>query len=71
MLTRGRPRAGRGVPAGGLGTTRRRGGKRQVTVDGQPLYFYVGDAPGRVLCHDVDEFGGRWLVVRPGGTPVG
>ena len=69
VLTEGRPVAD-GVPARHLGTTRRRSGRRQVTVDGQPLYFYVDDAPGRVLCHDVVEFGGRWLVVRPGGTPV-
>ena len=70
VLTEGRPVAADGVPARHLGTTRRRSGRRQVTVDGQPLYFYVDDAPGRVLCHDVVEFGGRWLVVRPGGTPV-
>jgi hypothetical protein len=23
-----------------------------------------------VLCHDVVEFGGRWLVVTPEGTPA-
>ncbi len=70
VLTRGRPRAGDGVRARLLGTVRRRGGKRQVTYRGRPLYYYVDDAPGRVLCHDVLEFGGLWLVVRPDGTPV-
>lgn len=70
VLTKGRPKAGKGARAGRLGTTRRRNGKRQVTVDGQPLYYYVDDAPGRVLCHNVDEFGGLWLVVRPDGTPA-
>jgi predicted lipoprotein with Yx(FWY)xxD motif len=70
VLSKGRPVAGRGVRAGRLGTTRRRSGKRQVTIDGRPLYYYVDDAPGRVLCHDVDEFGGLWLVVRGDGTPV-
>jgi predicted lipoprotein with Yx(FWY)xxD motif len=70
VLTRGRPRAGDGVRARRLGTVRRRGGKRQVTYRGRPLYYYVDDAPGRVLCHDVLEFGGLWLVVRPDGTPV-
>jgi predicted lipoprotein with Yx(FWY)xxD motif len=71
VLTRGRPAAGDGVRARLLGTVRRRGGKRQVTYRGRPLYYYVDDAPGRVLCHDVREFGGLWLVVRPNGKPVG
>jgi predicted lipoprotein with Yx(FWY)xxD motif len=70
VLTTGRPVAGKGARRGLLGTTRRRNGRRQVTVDGQPLYYFVDDAPRRVLCHNVDEFGGLWLVVRPDGTPV-
>lgn len=70
VLTKGRPAAGKGVRKRLLGTTRRRNGKRQVTYDGRPLYYYVDDAPGRVLCHNVLEFGGLWLVLRPNGTPV-
>lgn len=70
VLTNGRPVAGKGARQGLLGTTRRRGGKRQVTYRGRPLYFYVDDAPGRVLCHNVEEFGGLWLVLKPDGTPV-
>jgi predicted lipoprotein with Yx(FWY)xxD motif len=70
VLTKGRPVAGRGARARLLGTTRRRGGERQITYRGRPLYYYVADAPGRVLCHDVFEFGGLWLVIRPDGAPV-
>ena len=70
VFAKGRPFAGQGTRKRLLGTTRRRNGKRQVTYDGHPLYYYVDDAPGRVLCHDVFEFGGRWLVARPDGTPV-
>lgn len=70
VLTKGRPVAGKGVRKRLLGTTRRRNGRRQVTYDGRPLYYYVDDAPGRVLCHNVLEFGGLWLVVQPDGTPV-
>ena len=66
----GRPRAGKGIDPDLIGTTRRRSGRRQLTYDGQPMYYYVHDAPGRVLCHDVVEFGGRWLVIRPDGTPA-
>jgi predicted lipoprotein with Yx(FWY)xxD motif len=71
VLAKGPPVAGKGVRKRLLGTTRRRGGKRQVTYDGHPLYYYVDDAPGRVLCHNVLEFGGLWLVLRPDGSPVG
>ena len=70
VLANGRPVAGKGVRKRLLGTTTRRGGRRQITYRGRPLYYYVDDAPGRILCHDVVEFGGRWLVVRPDGTPA-
>jgi predicted lipoprotein with Yx(FWY)xxD motif len=70
VLAKGRPVAGRGIDPQLIGTTRRRGGERQVTYRGQPLYYYVHDRPGVVLCHDVDEFGGTWLVIRPDGRAV-
>ncbi len=35
-----------------------------------PLYHYAGDSPGTILCHDVAEFGGTWLVVMPDGRPA-
>jgi predicted lipoprotein with Yx(FWY)xxD motif len=70
-LVTSRPRAGAGVKAGLLGTTRRRDGSLQVTFAGRPLYYYVGDRePGQILCQNVEEFGGLWLVVRPGGKLV-
>jgi predicted lipoprotein with Yx(FWY)xxD motif len=70
VLTKGRPRAGKGVKAGLLGTTRRKNGKLQVTYRGHPLYYYVDDRPGLILCQNVAEFGGLWLVVKPDGNPV-
>jgi predicted lipoprotein with Yx(FWY)xxD motif len=70
VLSKGRPRAGRGVKARLLGTTRRKNGKLQVTYGGHPLYYYVDDSPGRILCQNVTEFGGLWLVVKPSGSPV-
>jgi predicted lipoprotein with Yx(FWY)xxD motif len=67
----GRLLAGKGVKRSLIGTTRRRDGRRQVTYNGRPLYYYVGDkSPGQVLCQDVDEFGGTWLVMRPSGVLV-
>ena len=68
---RGTLRAGQGLSRGLLGTTTRRNGDRQVTYDGHPLYYYVGDTePEQVLCQDVQEFGGRWYVVTADGEPV-
>ena len=71
LLTATMPRAGSGVARSLLGTLRRSDGSRQVTYAGRPLYTYVGDRrPYQVLCQDVTEFGGVWLVVRPGGRLV-
>jgi predicted lipoprotein with Yx(FWY)xxD motif len=70
FLTTGAPRAGNGIAAPGLGTRRRTDGTRQVTYKGRPLYYYRGDKPGVILCQNVNEFGGDWLVVAPSGKPV-
>jgi predicted lipoprotein with Yx(FWY)xxD motif len=69
FIARGRPRAGEGVRQSLLGTVRRRNGARQVTYRGQPLYFYVDDPRGEVLCNDVTEFGGVWYALDAKGRP--
>jgi predicted lipoprotein with Yx(FWY)xxD motif len=70
-LVRSAPRAAAGARRSLLGTTRRRDGKLQVTYAGRPLYYYVGDrSPYQILCQNVDEFGGLWLVARPNGMLV-
>ena len=70
VFANGKPRAGPGGHSRLLGTTRRTDGKLQLTYAGHPMYYYAGDAPGRILCQGVTEFGGLWLVVRPSGKPV-
>jgi predicted lipoprotein with Yx(FWY)xxD motif len=70
VLTKGRPQAAGRVRQGLLGTKRRGNGKKQVTYDGHPLYYYVDDPKGKVLCHNIEEFGGLWLAVKPNGKPV-
>jgi predicted lipoprotein with Yx(FWY)xxD motif len=70
VLTKGQPQAGTGADTGLLGTTKREDGTTQVTYAGHPLYYYEEDPPGEVLCQNVDEFGGLWLVVKPDGEPV-
>jgi predicted lipoprotein with Yx(FWY)xxD motif len=70
-LAKGPLRAGAGTRASLLGTTRRADGSRQLTYAGRPLYYYVGDRrAGQILCQNVEEFGGLWLVVRGGGALV-
>ncbi len=67
VLSKGEPDP-RGDASGALlGTTKRRDGSLQVTYDGHPLYFYAHEEPGQVLCHDIEEYGGLWLVVTPAG----
>jgi predicted lipoprotein with Yx(FWY)xxD motif len=71
FLVTGKVRAGAGARGRLIGTTRRAEGKTQVTYAGRPLYYYVGDRePGQILCQDIDEFGGTWLVARADGTLV-
>lgn len=69
-IVSGRLTAGRGTSRSLFGTTRRRDGTRQLTYAGRPLYYYVADPVGRVLCQNVVEFGGLWLVVRGNGKLV-
>jgi predicted lipoprotein with Yx(FWY)xxD motif len=69
FYAKGRPRAGRGVDRDLLGTIERRDGRRQVTYQGQALYFYVDDPRDQVLCNDVVEFGGTWYAVDSKGNP--
>jgi predicted lipoprotein with Yx(FWY)xxD motif len=70
VLVRGAPVAEGDAAQELLGTTRRRNGRLQLTYAGNPLYRFVYDSPGEILCHDVAEFGGRWLVVTPSGMPA-
>ena len=70
-LTRGVPRAGRGVNAKLLGTTKRKDGTLQVTYGKHPLYYFKEDTKaGQIKCQNVSNFGGLWLVVAPSGKAV-
>jgi predicted lipoprotein with Yx(FWY)xxD motif len=70
VLTAGVPQPSGEVQAELLGTVDRADGSVQVTYAGHPLYYYAHEAPGEVLCHDVVDYGGTWLVVTPEGTPA-
>ena len=62
--------AGAGVKRSLLGTVKRRDGRRQVTYNGWPLYYYAHEKAGEVKCQNVETHGGTWLVVRPTGALV-
>ena len=71
LAPKGKLSVGAELKRGLLGTVTRKDGRRQVTYAGKPLYFYVGDKrPGQILCQDVVEYGGRWLILRPSGKLV-
>jgi predicted lipoprotein with Yx(FWY)xxD motif len=70
FYARGKLVAGDGVNRKLLGRTTRPDGRKQVTYKGHPLYFYVHDPKGEILCHNVNEFGGDWKVVRKSGSPA-
>jgi predicted lipoprotein with Yx(FWY)xxD motif len=70
-VVRARPTARTGARASLVRTTHRRDGRSQATYAGRPLYYYRGDdRPGVILCQNVSEFGGLWLVLRGSGKPV-
>jgi predicted lipoprotein with Yx(FWY)xxD motif len=71
LLTHGKPRAGRGIKASLLGTTKRKNGKLQVTYAKHPLYRYFGDTrPGQTTGEGSTLFGAKWYVVSPSGKKI-
>jgi predicted lipoprotein with Yx(FWY)xxD motif len=71
LVTTGAPRAGAGVRASLLGTTRRTNGKLQVTYAGHPLYFFVKDTkPGQLAGQGLTAFGGTWNVLGANGVKI-
>ena len=66
-----KPRALSGAIAGGIGTVKQPGGGAQVTYNGHPLYYYVGDHnPGQTTGQGLNQFGALWYVLGPGGNAV-
>ncbi len=64
------PAAPAGVSAK-LGEIMRADGTHQLTVDGLPVYTYVGDSkPGTASGQGKNLNGGLWWVVSPSGTQI-
>ncbi len=74
LTSQGPPRAGKGITAALLTVARRRDGKRQVSYNRHPVYYWHGGAgyPGDVKPGDVKGQGFLevWYVLAPDGTPI-
>jgi predicted lipoprotein with Yx(FWY)xxD motif len=54
-----------------IGTITSPSGIPQVTYNGHPLYYYVGDStPGSTRGQGLNQFGALWYVLGPGGAAV-
>jgi predicted lipoprotein with Yx(FWY)xxD motif len=66
-----KPRASGGVAAARIGTIPATAGPAQITYNGHPLYYYVGDhSSGQTRGQGLNEFGALWYVLGPGGVAV-
>jgi predicted lipoprotein with Yx(FWY)xxD motif len=71
LTVSGAPKAGPGVRASLLGTTKRTDGSTEVTYNGHPLYYYAGDTkPGATTGQDINQFGALWYVLTANGTEI-
>jgi predicted lipoprotein with Yx(FWY)xxD motif len=60
-----------GAKASDLGTITRSDGTKQVTYDGHPLYYFVGDsAAGQTNGQGSDNFGAKWWLVGSSGAEI-
>jgi predicted lipoprotein with Yx(FWY)xxD motif len=67
----GTVRVGPGVKGSLVGRVTRPDGSTQLTYGGHPLYTYVRDArPGMVTGQAIDQDGGPWYVLGPGGNVI-
>jgi predicted lipoprotein with Yx(FWY)xxD motif len=72
VLTSGRPVATGGARSSLLGTTKRTGGRFQVTYAGHPLYYFSASTKsGQVNGQGLNGFGAHWDAVRPTGAQAG
>ena len=72
VLTKGSPQARGETEVWGLTRHHPAQGRQQARspTRGHPLYFYAHENKFEVLCHNITENGGLWLVVTPKGDPA-
>jgi predicted lipoprotein with Yx(FWY)xxD motif len=71
LTSAAKPNATGGALAAKIGTISASGGKRLVTYNGHPLYYYVGDQkPGDTKGQGLNQFGAKWYVLAPSGNKI-
>jgi predicted lipoprotein with Yx(FWY)xxD motif len=71
LITTGKPKAGPGIKASLIGTTKRKDGKLQVTYKKHPLYTYIVDKkPGQTTGEGSKLFGAGWYALTPTGIVI-
>jgi predicted lipoprotein with Yx(FWY)xxD motif len=71
LIASAKPRAGAGVKASLLGTTKRADGRLQVTYNHHPLYTFIKDTKkGQTNGEGLNAFGGVWDAVSSAGAKV-
>jgi predicted lipoprotein with Yx(FWY)xxD motif len=71
VTTSGPPQAGSGVDKSLLSTVKRSDGTEQVTYNGHPLYYFVGDtAAGMAKGQGSKAFGASWYVLNAKGSKI-
>lgn len=66
-----KPSATGGALVGKIGTVTGATGAGQVTYNGHPLYYFVGDRnPGQTSGQGLNQFGARWYVLSPSGAAI-
>jgi predicted lipoprotein with Yx(FWY)xxD motif len=71
VVTSGKPRGGSKIDAKKIGVTERADGKRQVTYDGRPLYYYKQDGETMAISGQaVFSYDGDWYLIAPSGALI-
>ena len=65
------PKATGGAAARLIGTATGSDGGTQITYNGHPLYYYVGDhSSGQIRGQGLNQFGARWYVLSATGAAI-
>jgi predicted lipoprotein with Yx(FWY)xxD motif len=71
FVTSSTPKTAGGVRSSALSLVKRSDGRRQVTLDGHPLYFFKGDqSPGQLNGQGLDAFGAKWFTLSSAGKTI-
>jgi len=71
VMASGTVTAAGSAKSGDLGSITRSDGSKQVTYNGHPLYYFVGDSgSGTASGQGSDQFGAKWWLVSPAGSDV-